>query len=428
MEQSKNFLSNNLRDIGVFLLALILSVVFIFFFVKDTDKDDKIITPTPSVGLEPTEEPKDRMQIIKDDNPRDLDDFALNSASLRGEYIYVEVGYSGGCEKHEFILSMPSQIITLGGPVPLHLAHNSKGDMCEAYITEELVFDLGDVGFTDFVIESFDKTIMAQVVDEPEELSLDELLSSVQDYDESRVKVEGSIEFSTICTLKACPGESDGTVCNNCWTNPELTGDKVPSKLKLSGIAECADHNSQSTQTELPRCKDIGLVDGKDYIIEGIVKNHPIKEGYDYYLSVESFQQVESSELERVLVADLFENLVEYDGKTIETFANLEIRTSCTKIACLGESDQTICNNCFSSFAMLNSAVPEKLELKGIECADHNSNITQVDLQRCKDIDIFEDVRYLLKGTIKQEFNANLDSVQFVFEVAEYKMDLDRTF
>ena len=65
------------------------------------------------------------------------------SYELDKDMLKLFVQYSGGCEDHEFLLigpngfleSMPVQINVL-------LSHNANNDLCEAYLSEELMFDL----------------------------------------------------------------------------------------------------------------------------------------------------------------------------------------------------------------------------------------------------------------------------------------------
>ena len=67
------------------------------------------------------------------------DPYTLHQAEIEGDVLKLVVGYSGGCEEHEFGLwatrafnkSLPPQH-------PLKLAHDAHGDACEAYIREEL--------------------------------------------------------------------------------------------------------------------------------------------------------------------------------------------------------------------------------------------------------------------------------------------------
>ncbi len=71
------------------------------------------------------------------------DAFTLQEARVEGDIVALVVGYSGGCEAHEFTLlaslaaskSIPPQHM-------LKLVHEGNGDACEAFITSELRFDL----------------------------------------------------------------------------------------------------------------------------------------------------------------------------------------------------------------------------------------------------------------------------------------------
>lgn len=77
-----------------------------------------------------------------EDWPRDP--AALRSVSLDGSLLRLEVEYSGGCREHLFDLvawngwleSYPVQVGVL-------LAHDDRGDACEALVTRQLTFDLG---------------------------------------------------------------------------------------------------------------------------------------------------------------------------------------------------------------------------------------------------------------------------------------------
>lgn len=76
------------------------------------------------------------------------DPFELKSAKLNGTQINILVAYSGGCAEHEFeLIYDPNQpAITIYPPqIVLKMYHNSNGDMCEAYPSEEVLFDLVDI-------------------------------------------------------------------------------------------------------------------------------------------------------------------------------------------------------------------------------------------------------------------------------------------
>lgn len=79
-------------------------------------------------------------------NPEDYpqDGFAISEVEILGDCIYITVGYSGGCTEHDFMLGVvwPECGTPPVPPPVMYLCHNSNGDLCEAYITETVTFDL----------------------------------------------------------------------------------------------------------------------------------------------------------------------------------------------------------------------------------------------------------------------------------------------
>ena len=71
------------------------------------------------------------------------DGFELSAAAITGDTLAVTVSYSGGCKEHlftlvsssEFLESNPVQVVVV-------LAHNANGDTCEAWITQDYLFNL----------------------------------------------------------------------------------------------------------------------------------------------------------------------------------------------------------------------------------------------------------------------------------------------
>ena len=74
------------------------------------------------------------------DRETSLDGFSMDSIQIEGDSIFLYVGYSGGCEDHEFNLWVLDA--GLDGDHHLMLEHISNGDACEAYLTECLSFSL----------------------------------------------------------------------------------------------------------------------------------------------------------------------------------------------------------------------------------------------------------------------------------------------
>ena len=71
------------------------------------------------------------------------DAYVINTATVKGETLRVNVSYSGGCETHEFTLVAEPRFLE-SFPVQLRvsIAHNANGDTCQDSITEDHVFDL----------------------------------------------------------------------------------------------------------------------------------------------------------------------------------------------------------------------------------------------------------------------------------------------
>lgn len=71
-------------------------------------------------------------------------DSAGAPVSVEGDTLSVEVGYGGGCEEHLFSICWPDATFLESSPVQVNLEiwHGGEADMCEAYLTDTLTFDL----------------------------------------------------------------------------------------------------------------------------------------------------------------------------------------------------------------------------------------------------------------------------------------------
>ena len=74
------------------------------------------------------------------------DTFEINSASIVGSSLKMNVSYSGGCEEHEFSLFMHEAMIAIFPPMlSLYAVHDGNGDLCEAYITRDVEIDMSNL-------------------------------------------------------------------------------------------------------------------------------------------------------------------------------------------------------------------------------------------------------------------------------------------
>lgn len=81
-------------------------------------------------------------------NPAQMvdDPYSTNGIAITGDLLEVDLSYSGGCADHEFTACWNGAVAQSFPPqVFFDLVHDSNGDLCEAWLTETLRFDLGPV-------------------------------------------------------------------------------------------------------------------------------------------------------------------------------------------------------------------------------------------------------------------------------------------
>jgi hypothetical protein len=72
-----------------------------------------------------------------------IDPVNVKDAQQIGDFIVIDVSYSGGCEEHEFQLETRGDFTSTYPPeVDVALKHNSNGDRCRGMMDKKLWFDL----------------------------------------------------------------------------------------------------------------------------------------------------------------------------------------------------------------------------------------------------------------------------------------------
>lgn len=96
------------------------------------------------VSDEPPEPYSDCSAEEGDDYEIATPDGEVAPVRIEGDTLYVWVGHGGGCEQHDYQICWPGLSIDESNPVQIGLDiwHDANGDMCDAYLTEELSFDL----------------------------------------------------------------------------------------------------------------------------------------------------------------------------------------------------------------------------------------------------------------------------------------------
>lgn len=88
---------------------------------------------------------KGNVQLVRQDQSLDLpkDPYLVQEANLKDGSFQITVTYSGGCKRHEFLLTAKAVKPTDTYPTfDLFLSHNGNGDLCEMAVTETWQFDL----------------------------------------------------------------------------------------------------------------------------------------------------------------------------------------------------------------------------------------------------------------------------------------------
>ncbi len=70
------------------------------------------------------------------------DSITVKVLALEADQLKLELGHSGGCERHDYALCYGEFLESSPVQVPLTLIHDSHDDGCEAYLTLEMAFDL----------------------------------------------------------------------------------------------------------------------------------------------------------------------------------------------------------------------------------------------------------------------------------------------
>ena len=117
-------------------LAMIASVLAVFS-VAWTGCEESLTDNAPDEGF----------QVCDDSMTLPDDSYSFDGAEYVGDdTLEIDVGYSGGCETHEWTLCWDGQFMESDPvQVSLDLRHEANGDMCEAYVEETLSFDLQEL-------------------------------------------------------------------------------------------------------------------------------------------------------------------------------------------------------------------------------------------------------------------------------------------
>ena len=76
------------------------------------------------------------------------DDFKILDAKIIGNYLHLNISYSGGCEKHSFKINGDLLLSKSLPPIrSIKLIHYGNNDACKKLIMENLVIDICDLAY-----------------------------------------------------------------------------------------------------------------------------------------------------------------------------------------------------------------------------------------------------------------------------------------
>ncbi len=74
--------------------------------------------------------------------------FKILDAKIIGNYLHLNISYSGGCEKHSFKINGDLQLSKSLPPIrSVNLIHYGNNDACKKLIIENLVIDISDLAY-----------------------------------------------------------------------------------------------------------------------------------------------------------------------------------------------------------------------------------------------------------------------------------------
>ena len=76
------------------------------------------------------------------------DDFKILDVKIIGNYLHLNISYSGGCEKHSFKIIGDLLLSKSLPPIrSVKLIHHGNNDACKKLIKENLVIDISDLAY-----------------------------------------------------------------------------------------------------------------------------------------------------------------------------------------------------------------------------------------------------------------------------------------
>lgn len=118
---------------------LLFSLSFLFGCSNNFTKS--VVVP-PDAGQDIVVEPTENLQ-------RFGDRISIGYIEVLGDYLAVDVSYSGGCEEHQIDLVTNGKFTATYPPeIELAIKHNANQDYCRSMVDEKLYFNLESIRYS----------------------------------------------------------------------------------------------------------------------------------------------------------------------------------------------------------------------------------------------------------------------------------------
>ena len=112
------------------------------------DLKDEHTNEIPEINMNREHDPISVKAIIGRNEEQASSSLQILKSQIEGNILTLKIGYSGGCEKHEFKV-IGNQMISKSLPPirAVKLIHVPNGDSCREYIERDLIIDLTDLAY-----------------------------------------------------------------------------------------------------------------------------------------------------------------------------------------------------------------------------------------------------------------------------------------
>ena len=133
-----------MSKVGIYMLLLL---AFPLMSSKCEKKAEEMAEE--GVEIEEAEAEVPKLLVNMDyQQPKDMPAVTIKSAAVKGDYLTVNVEYSGGCELHNFdLITRGMYMKSLPPQLPIMLNHENNGDACRELKSEKLVFDITEARY-----------------------------------------------------------------------------------------------------------------------------------------------------------------------------------------------------------------------------------------------------------------------------------------